>query len=88
MFAKEKDYDSIKVVDFGLSMKYNLDESAALTEKCGTAIYMAPEVFLNNEYSKVRISFQYIFLVCRHLEFRNHYVYIAYRLPSFICQRR
>lgn len=53
MFAKENDFESVKLVDFGLSLKYNLEDSVSLTEKCGTAIYMAPEVFRDYEYSKV-----------------------------------
>lgn len=63
MFAKENDLSTVKVVDFGLSAKYSPEESISLTEKCGTAMYMAPEVFSNNEYSKVFLLIRYR-LVC------------------------
>jgi serine/threonine protein kinase len=53
MFAKQNDLRSLKLIDFGLSAKYNHKESISLTDKCGTAIYMAPEVFSNYQYSKV-----------------------------------
>lgn len=53
MFAKLYDISSLKLIDFGLSAKYNYREEISLTDKCGTAIYMAPEVFTNSQYSKV-----------------------------------
>ena len=53
MFAKQNDSSSLKLIDFGLSAKYNNRETTTLTDKCGTAIYMAPEVFTNYQYSKV-----------------------------------
>ena len=54
MFAKDKNLETVKIVDFGLSAKYS-NEVISLTDKCGTASYMAPEVFTNEEYSKVRL---------------------------------
>jgi serine/threonine protein kinase len=54
MLGKEKDINSLKLIDFGLSAKYNDKESIALTEQCGTAIYMAPEIFTNYQYTKVK----------------------------------
>lgn len=54
MFGKQKDINSLKIIDFGMSAKYNDKESVALTEKCGTAIYMAPEIFESYQYSKVK----------------------------------
>ena len=53
MFAKEGDLETVKLVDFGLSARYNGKFSTTLTEKCGTATYMAPEVFSKYQYSKV-----------------------------------
>lgn len=53
MFAKQKDNSSLKLIDFGLSAKYNINQAISFFDKCGTAIYMAPEVFSNSEYSKV-----------------------------------
>jgi len=55
MFAKKNDIDSLKLIDFGLSTKHNNRESTIFTEKCGTVIYMAPEVFTNYQYSKVAL---------------------------------
>ena len=52
MFAKPNDTGSLKIVDFGLSARYSRGEAQSLTEKCGTMIYTAPEVFANYEYSK------------------------------------
>ena len=74
MFAKQNDFNSLKLIDFGLSAKYNNRETVSLTDKCGTAIFMAPEVFSHYQYSKV------IFLllqqtVCRSVECRNDYVH-------------
>ena len=53
MFAKKNDINSLKLIDFGLSTKQNEEDTEAATGKCGTAIYMAPEVFSENKYSKV-----------------------------------
>ena len=53
MFSKEGDLTSLKLVDFGLSARYNRKQAVSLTEKCGTATYMAPEVYSNYQYSKV-----------------------------------
>ena len=55
MFAKANDTRSLKLIDFGLSAKYGTTEPTSLTDKCGTAIYMAPEVFTNYQYSKVLV---------------------------------
>lgn len=54
MFAKPNDMDSLKLIDFGLSEQY--DSADILTEKCGTAIYAAPEVFNACQYTKVSWS--------------------------------
>lgn len=53
MLAKENNLESLKIVDFGLSAKYS-EEVLSLSDKCGTASYMAPEVFANDQYSKVK----------------------------------
>jgi serine/threonine protein kinase len=52
MLAKPNDTGSLKIVDFGLSARYSRGGALTLTEKCGTTIYTAPEVFANYEYSK------------------------------------
>lgn len=51
MFAKKNDVDSLKLIDFGLSGKY--ESTNILSERCGTGIYMAPEVFTDYQYTKV-----------------------------------
>lgn len=53
MFSKKQDFTSLQLVDFGFSIKYHNEDAASLTKKCGTWTYMAPEVYFNDEYSKV-----------------------------------
>ena len=53
MFTKQNEVASLKLIDFGLSEKYDDRNITMLTDKCGTVIYMAPEVFNNYQYSKV-----------------------------------
>jgi len=57
MFKKQNDISSLKLIDFGLCAKYGEKQASTLTDKCGTVIYMAPEVFNNYQYSKVPFSF-------------------------------
>ena len=54
MFLKEGDVTSVKLVDFGLSARYNQKEALSLMDKCGTMTYMAPEVYTHYQYSKVK----------------------------------
>ena len=50
----KNDFNTIKLADFGLSAKIGFYFSyKRLDKKCGTAAYMAPEVILKKEYSKV-----------------------------------
>lgn len=81
MFAKRNDINSLKLIDFGLSMKHNNNEATIFTEKCGTAIYMAPEVFTNYQYSKVTLQLS---LVCRPVECWNNPIYYVSRKAPFI----
>ena len=53
MFAKANDINSLKLIDFGLSAQYT-KKTSTFTGRCGTCIYMAPEVFSNYQYDKVR----------------------------------
>jgi serine/threonine protein kinase len=55
MFSKKGKISSLQVVDFGLSAQYRNKDQWQLTDKCGTGIYMAPEVHFSYEYSKVEI---------------------------------
>ena len=48
MLSKKGCLDTIKICDFGLST--NLDDSDS--KKCGTLIYMAPELFLKQSYNE------------------------------------
>jgi len=72
MFAKKNDINSLKLIDFGLSAKY--ESTNILRDKCGTGIYMAPEVFTNYQYTKVLFGF---ILVRRLVECRNYSVHIT-----------
>ena len=48
MFSKENDLNSIKIIDFGLSLR-NFD-SLCSSDYCGTLIYMAPEEIERKSY--------------------------------------
>lgn len=53
MVANPKDLSSIKLIDFGLSVKYDeISYTSMLNDRCGTVIFMAPEVLLSKEYTK------------------------------------
>jgi serine/threonine protein kinase len=45
----------LKIADFGLSANFAKDGfmASTLTQKCGTLIYMAPELIKEKVYSKV-----------------------------------
>ena len=51
MFSKENDYESIKLIDFGLSAQ-NFDFILNNNDYCGTLLYMAPEQIEKKSYSK------------------------------------
>ncbi len=51
MFSKENDYESIKLIDFGLSAQ-NFDFILSNNDYCGTLLYMAPEQIEKKSYSK------------------------------------
>jgi calcium-dependent protein kinase len=46
---QNKDFDQLKIIDFGTSLVY--DTSKSLDEKLGTPYYIAPEV-LNKKYNE------------------------------------
>lgn len=53
MLKDEKDLSSLKLIDFGISTKYDHIHSwEALSSWCGTLHYMAPEILLHQEYHK------------------------------------
>ena len=49
LLEQNKDFDQIKIIDFGTSLVY--DPSKTLDEKLGTPYYIAPEV-LNKKYNE------------------------------------
>ena len=49
LLEQNKDFDQIKIIDFGTSLVY--DHSKSLDEKLGTPYYIAPEV-LNKKYNE------------------------------------
>jgi serine/threonine protein kinase len=73
MFARKNDINSLKLIDFGLSGKY--ESTNILRDKCGTGMYMAPEVFTDYQYTKVLFEFT---LVRRFVECWNYNVYPHY----------
>lgn len=53
LLCNKNDISSIKLIDFGLTAKYNdAWPLSLLDDHCGTVLYMAPEVALRQEYSK------------------------------------
>lgn len=51
LVAEKNDITSVKLIDFGLSCM--VDTYRNMPDlKCGTMLYMAPEVFKKEEYSK------------------------------------
>jgi len=53
MLSDPNDLSTIKLIDFGLSVKYddNLFGNM-LNDRCGTIIFMAPEILLSKDYNK------------------------------------
>ena len=49
LLEQNKDFDQLKIIDFGTSLKYEPDKF--LDEKLGTPYYIAPEV-LNKKYNE------------------------------------
>lgn len=82
MFRRKNDIESLKVIDFGLSVKDVEDDS--LTTKCGTTIFMAPEIFANYQYTKVLRG---VIVVCGFVECGDDYLYVSYRETSNIQTR-
>ncbi len=52
MLPDEKELDKIKMADFGLSTKLDFHYPKTATSKCGTMLYMAPEILCNYTYTK------------------------------------
>lgn len=53
MLENENDLSSIKLIDFGLSVKYDdTSFNNMLNDRCGTLIFMAPEILLYKDYNK------------------------------------
>jgi len=88
-----EDLTSIKIADFGLSTQFSIDGFVrSLRQKCGTMIYMAPELALEEKYGKVLISQlpfpHHLFKASRYLELWFGHVYNAFssRKSSFVCE--
>ncbi len=89
-----EDLTSIKIADFGLSTQFSIDGFVrSLRQKCGTMIYMAPELALEEKYGKVlkikRLHFiHHLFIASRYLELWFGHVYHAFeqRKSSLVCE--
>jgi len=56
LLENKEDLSSIKIADFGLSVQYDTEfmyKQTTFNDFCGTKIYMAPELWKGNRYSKV-----------------------------------
>lgn len=52
LLADDDDLSSIKIVDFGLSAKLEINANKNIKAQCGTLLYMAPEMFNKPSYTK------------------------------------
>lgn len=52
LLADDNDLSSIKIVDFGLSAKLEINSYKNIKAQCGTLLYMAPEMFNKPSYTK------------------------------------
>jgi serine/threonine protein kinase len=50
LLEQNKDFDQIKIIDFGTSLRFDTDKT--LDEKLGTPYYIAPEVFGREGYNE------------------------------------
>lgn len=58
------DLSSMKIADFGLSGQFGAEGfMKTFRQKCGTMIYMAPELALNMLYSKVFVLYLRKYLI-------------------------
>lgn len=58
LFLNKGSFEDLKLVDFGLSTEFSHQNPLCLLgRKCGTPLYMAPEVFQEKNSSKVLNSF-------------------------------
>lgn len=51
LLEQNKEFDQIKIIDFGTSLVYDETKEGPLDEKLGTPYYIAPEV-LNKSYGQ------------------------------------
>lgn len=69
-----------KIADFGLSIQFETFDFSK--SKCGTFLYMAPEILMNKLYSKVSSNHKFIASGC--MGNRNNYVLIIVGFTSFL----
>ena len=58
LVCNTEDLSSIKLIDFGLSCHFNDYFIKVFSQKCGTLLYMSPELTKGELYSKVVIYFE------------------------------
>lgn len=52
LLPNEDTLGELKIADFGLSTKLDFRYPKTATSKCGTMLYMAPEILYNYTYTK------------------------------------
>ena len=76
------DFSTVKIIDFGLAQKLNMNSFHQSDERCGTLIYQAPEQALKHSYGKAADIWACGFIMCELL-FRKHFFDFAFQNSSW-----
>jgi len=83
-----EDLTSIKIADFGLSTQFSIDGFVrSLRQKCGTMIYMAPELALEEQYGKPVDIWSCGLVMYILLSNGNHPLYVKQDTPDTFIEK-
>jgi len=83
-----EDLTSIKIADFGLSTQFSIDGFVrSLRQKCGTMIYMAPELALEEQYGKPVDIWSCGLVMYILLSNGNHPLYVKQDTPDTFLEK-